>query len=309
MAHPSSTGGGTARPTARLAPGLYIVATPIGNARDITLRALDTLAGADVLAAEDTRTLRRLMELHGLAVGDRPLVAYHDHNGPRARPKLLAALAAGQSVAYVSEAGTPLIADPGYQLVREAVEAGARVEPIPGVSAAITGLSAAGLPSDQFHFCGFPPTGQSARRAFLQDLATVPGTLILYEAPRRVADTLAEAAAQLGPDRPAVLARELTKRFEEFRRGTLASLTQDVGDMVSKGELVLMIGPGSRAEVTRDQIATALGNLLETNRLKDAASQVAEALGVPRRDVYQIGLSLKQEHADAQQPPLPGQAE
>ena len=188
------------------APGLTLVAVPIGAARDITLHALDVLRAADVLAAEDTRTLRRLMDIHAIPLGDRPLIAYHDHNGDRARPRLLAAMAEGKSVAYASEAGTPLIADPGYDLARAAREAGHAVTTAPGVSAVVTALSLAGLPTDRFLFAGFLAPRGGARRAALQPLASVEVTLVFFESARRLAGSLADMAAILGP-RPAAIAR------------------------------------------------------------------------------------------------------
>src|SRR6056297_1347568 len=197
--------------TQALAPGLYLVATPIGAARDITLRALDILAGAEVIAAEDTRSLRRLMELHGIAPGQRPMIAYHDHNGPRARPRLLAALEAGKSVVYAAEAGTPMVADPGFDLVRAAVAGGHAVVSAPGPSAAITALTLSGLPTDRFLFAGFLPAAASRRKSALTELAGVPATLIFYESPRRVAAMLRDAAAVLGGTRRAAVCREITK--------------------------------------------------------------------------------------------------
>ena len=207
-----------------LEAGLYFLATPIGAARDITLRALDILGAADVIAAEDTRTLRHLMEIHGVALGHRPLIAYHDHNGEVARPKLLRALAEGKSVAYASEAGTPLVADPGYQLGRAAIAAGHPVFAAPGPSAVLAALTVSGLPSDRFLFAGFPPNTASARRKWLREVAQVPATLIFYESPKRVSEMLADCVTEFGEERLAVVCRELTKRFEEVRRGPLRDL-------------------------------------------------------------------------------------
>jgi len=206
-------GGGTA-----LGPGLYLVSTPIGAARDITLRALDVLAEADVLAAEDTRTLRHLMGIHGIPLGLREIVAYHDHNAPKARPRLLAALAEGKSVAYASEAGTPLVADPGYDLARAAGRAGYPVRPVPGASAMLAALTVAGLPTDRFLFAGFAPASGAARRTWLRDLSAVAATLVIYEAPHRIREMLADLSDIFGPDRQAALCRELTKRFEDVQR-------------------------------------------------------------------------------------------
>lgn len=280
------------KPDDPLAPGLYFVATPLGNARDITLRALDVLAAAEVLAAEDTRRLRQLMDIHAIPLGDRRIVAYHDHNGPRARPTLLAALAEGKSVAYASDAGSPLVADPGFVLAREAIAAGATVHAIPGPAALIAALTVSGLPSDRFTFAGFPPAAAGARRRFLSDLADVPGTLILYESPNRVADTLRAAKDILGADRPAVLARELTKRFEENRRGTVESLAESCAGDPPRGEIVLLLGAGRR-ELSQEEIDQALKTALETSRLKDAARDVAERFNLSARDLYQRGLKIQ----------------
>ena len=276
-----------------LAPGLYLVSTPIGNARDITLRALDILGAADVLAAEDTRSLRRLMEIHGVPLRGRHVVAYHDHNGAQARPKLMAALAEGRSVAYASEAGTPLVSDPGYALVRDAVAAGHAAVSAPGASAALAALVVAGLPSDRFTFAGFAPTARGARKTFLEELAGNKGTLILYETPKRLSACLGDAAETLGADRPAVICRELTKRFEEIRRGTLGALRDGIDEMSLKGEAVLCIGPATGAEITDDDIAAAMTREMQDHPVKEAAKRVADSLGVARRDAYQMGLALK----------------
>jgi 16S rRNA (cytidine1402-2'-O)-methyltransferase len=272
-------------------PGLYIVATPIGSARDITLRALDILGAADVLAAEDTRSLRHLMAIHGVAIGDRPVIAYHDHNGAQMRPRLLAHLAAGRSVAYASEAGTPLVADPGYALVRDARAAGHPVTAAPGPSAAITALSIAGLPTDRFLFAGFAPTTDSARRKFLAELAPVQATLVLYESPKRIDKLLASCRAVMGDDREVAVCRELTKKFEEVRRAPLGQIDEALADMPRKGEIVVLIDRGTEA-VTEADLETALRAAMETSSVKDAARQVAEALNMPRREVYQAALAL-----------------
>lgn len=271
-------------------PGLHFVATPIGTARDITLRALDTLAGADVIAAEDTRTARKLMDLHGIALAGRPLVAYHDHNGPQVRPRLLAALAEGRSVAYVSEAGTPLVADPGFALARAAVAAGHAVHAVPGPSAVLAALTVSGLPTDRFLFAGFPPVKAGERRTFLAELAPVPATLVLYEAPGRTAGTLAACREVLG-NRDAALCRELTKRFEEVRRGTLKDLAAQAEAEPPRGEVVLVIDR-SRAEPDATRMETLLAEALATMTVKDAAAQVADRLSLPRRQVYQAALAL-----------------
>jgi 16S rRNA (cytidine1402-2'-O)-methyltransferase len=277
-------------------PGLHFVATPIGTARDITLRALDTLAGADVLAAEDTRTARKLMELHGIALGGRPLLAYHDHNGPAMRPRLLALLAEGRSVAYVSEAGTPLVADPGFALARAAIAAGVPVHAVPGPSAVLAALTVSGLPTDRFLFAGFPPTRAGERRAFLTDLAPVPATLVLYEAPGRAAATLAACREVLG-ERAAALCRELTKRFEEVRRGTLSDLAARAAAAPPRGEVVLVIDR-SRAAPEAAGMEALLAEALATMTVKDAAAHVAEVLGLPKRQVYQAALGLAKGEGD-----------
>ncbi|WP_371931417.1 16S rRNA (cytidine(1402)-2'-O)-methyltransferase [Roseovarius sp. MMSF_3359] len=277
----------------KLPPGLYLIATPIGTARDITLRALDILASADVLAAEDTRSLRKLMEIHGVALGDRPLVAYHDHNGDKARPRLLGALAAGKSVAYASEAGTPMVADPGFDLGRAAVEAGHTLVSAPGPSAVITALTLAGLPTDQFHFAGFLPNTASRRKTALTALAQVPGTLVFYESPKRVAAMLADAADILGAERHAVVARELTKKFEEILRGTLAELSALCAERTLKGECVVLIDRGHSRAVSEADVEQKLRAALETLSVRDAADQVSAELGIKRRQVYQLALKLE----------------
>lgn len=276
-----------------LAPGLYLVATPIGNARDITLRALDVLATADVLAAEDTRTARRLLEIHGVRRDLRSLVAYHDHNGAAARPRLLAALAAGRSVALVSDAGTPLVADPGYRLAAEAQAAGHAVTAVPGPSALLASLSIAGLPTDRFLFGGFLPPKRAARRRALGELAAVPATLVFYESPRRVADCLADMADVLGASRDAAVCRELTKRFEEARRGTLGALAEAyAAGPEPRGEVVLLAGPPVAAAPSAEALDTALVAALDGQSVRDAAAEVAAALGLPRREVYARALEL-----------------
>lgn len=275
----------------KIAPGLYFVATPLGNARDITLRALDILGQADVLAAEDTRRLRQLMDIHGITLAGRRILAYHDHNGAAARPGLLAALAAGKSVAYASDAGSPLVADPGFALSREAISAGLDVFAVPGASAVVAALTVAGLPTDRFTFAGFPPAAKGARQTFFEGLAAAPGTLVLFESPKKVAASLAAAISALGGHRPAVLARELTKKFEQVRRGTLDSLAQSVADDPPRGEIVLCIGEGVQA-VDPKALENALKTAMQDMRLKDAAREVADAFGLSRRDVYQLGLTF-----------------
>ncbi|PWK59333.1 16S rRNA (cytidine(1402)-2'-O)-methyltransferase [Roseicyclus mahoneyensis] len=285
--------GGPARPLP-LTPGLWFVSTPIGAARDITLRALDILASAEVLVAEDTRTLRHLMEIHGLRLGDRPMIAYHDHNGAEARPRILRALAEGRSVAYASEAGTPVVADPGYQLARAAIEAGHLVSAAPGPTAAIMALSVSGLPSDRFLFAGFASPQAGARARWIEEIGSIPATLILYESPKRVHRLLGELCDHWGEMRPAALCRELTKRFEEVRRGTLGSLRDGIGDVAPKGEIVLVVGRPLPVVPEAADVDAALVAAMARLRVKDAAAEVAEALGLPRRDVYQRALALKE---------------
>jgi 16S rRNA (cytidine1402-2'-O)-methyltransferase len=276
----------------KLPAGLYFVATPIGTARDITLRALDILASADVIAAEDTRTMRRLLDIHGIALGDRPLLAYHDHNGAQIRPKLLAFLAQGKAVAYGSEAGTPLIADPGFGLSQAAVEAGALVTSAPGPSAIIAALTLAGLPTDRFFFGGFLPNTQSQRRAALQNYCDVPGTLVFYESPKRIRSMIVDAQAVLGEGRQAVICRELTKKFEECRRGTLSELVRDLATLTLKGEIVVLIDRAHLPVVKSEDIEQSLRQALTEHSLRDASDLVANALGVPRRQVYQMALTI-----------------
>ena len=282
---------GRPAPVARdLPPGLHFVSTPIGAARDITLRALDILAAADVLAAEDTRTLRHLMEIHGIALGDRPLLAYHDHNGEAMRPRLIRALQDGKSVAYASEAGTPLVADPGFQLARAAIAEGLPVLAAPGASAVLCALTVAGLPSDRFLFAGFLPTTAGARIRVLQELGPVQATLIFYESPKRILKSLMEMVRCLGGERRAAVCRELTKRFEEVSRGTLAELATAFAGRDVKGEIVIVVDRAEARQADAETVDLALEKALQDMSVKDAATAVATALGLPRRDVYQLAL-------------------
>ncbi|WP_103172822.1 16S rRNA (cytidine(1402)-2'-O)-methyltransferase [Paracoccus sp. SY] len=275
----------------RLEGGLYLVATPIGTARDITLRALDVLNAADVLAAEDTRVLRHLLDIHGIPLRGRRIIPYHDHNGERARPGLMAALAEGASIAYASDAGTPLVADPGYRLAREAAEAGHRVHALPGPSAPLVALSLSGLPSDRFLFLGFPPSTKGARLTWLRDWMAVDATLILFESPRRVNQTLREMC-EVDANRPTVVARELTKKFEEVIRGTAAELAQDPRMATLKGEVVMLVDRPGAVVVDEDAVRRALQARLGAMTVKDAVREVAAELDMARRDVYQIALGL-----------------
>lgn len=278
--------------TVPLAAGLYFVATPIGNSRDITLRALDILASADVLVAEDTRTLRRLMDIHGIPVNGRTLLPYHDHNGAQMRPRLLEAIRDGKSVAYASDAGTPLIADPGFGLGREVAQQGFSITTAPGASSAIAALTLSGLPSDRFVFAGFAPTSTGARENFLKDLSDITGTLILFESPKRLGKLLSAAAKVLGEEREAAVCRELTKKFEEVRRGSLGELSEAYQNEQPKGEIVVCIAKGAK-KVDEASVRTALAERLETMKLKAAANAVAEEFGLSKRDIYQIGLEIQ----------------
>jgi 16S rRNA (cytidine1402-2'-O)-methyltransferase len=287
---------GRATPEVRtLPPGLHLVSTPIGAARDITLRALDTLASADVLAAEDTRTLRHLMEIHGIPVGGRPLVPYHEHNAPQALPRLIRALEEGRSVAYASEAGTPLISDPGFELAREAARRGLPLTAAPGPVAAICALTLSGLPSDRFLFAGFPPSAKAARRTFLQELVTVPATLILYESPKRIHGLLDDLVQIAGEGRQTALCRELTKRFEEVIRGTLAEVGQRLAGQEVKGEIVLLLDRAAEGGADAETVEAALTRALQDMSVKDAAATVAEAFGLPRKDIYRMALARGKE--------------
>jgi len=277
--------------TRPLAAGLHFISTPIGAARDITLRALDILASADVLAAEDTRTLRHLMEIHGVALNGRPLVAYHEHNAPQALPRLLSAMAAGKSVAYASEAGTPLVSDPGFELARAAVAAGQTVLAAPGPSAVLCALTVSGLPSDRFLFAGFPPAAKGARETFLRELAPVQATLILYESPKRIQQLLGDLVQLLGGERQAAVCRELTKRFEEVSRGKLADLAAAYADREVKGEIVVVIDRAAERAADAETVDQALGRALQEMSVKDAAAAVAEAFGLPRKEVYRMALA------------------
>ncbi|MGQ7790797.1 16S rRNA (cytidine(1402)-2'-O)-methyltransferase [Faunimonas sp. B44] len=274
-----------------LEPALYLVATPIGNLSDITIRALDTLAAAALIACEDTRVTRKLLTRYGIAAA---VTAYHEHSGPEAGRRILAALEEGRAVALVSDAGTPLVSDPGYRLVREVVEAGHRVVPIPGPSSLLAALAAAGLPTDTFLFAGFLPNKAGARRSRLETLGAIPATLVLLESPNRVGALLADAAELLGGAREAVVCREMTKLHETFARGTLAALSAEFGDGPARGEIVVVIAPPTEpappaeADID-DQLRAALTRL----GVRDAADAVAAATGAKRRDVYQRALALK----------------
>ncbi len=276
---------------APLAPGLYVVATPIGNLRDITLRALDVLAAADLILAEDTRVAGKLLAAYGLKAAK--LERYDEHGAERTRPLALAALSLGKRVALVSDAGTPLVSDPGFRLVKEAAAEGHPVFPIPGPSALLAGLSAAGLPTDRFLFAGFPPSKTAARRSFLAELAPIRATLVFFEGGSRLAASLADMAAVLG-EREAVVARELTKLYETLYRGPLAVLAADPKLDAPKGEIVILVGPGHEAQATAADADAALADALTRLKPADAAAEVARALGLNRRDLYRRAMELRQ---------------
>ncbi|MBD0864781.1 MAG: 16S rRNA (cytidine(1402)-2'-O)-methyltransferase [Rhodobacteraceae bacterium] len=276
----------------KLSPGLYLVATPIGAARDITLRALDILASVDILAAEDTRRLRKLAEIHAIPLAGRPVIAYHDHSGPGERARLLSALAKGNSVAYASEAGTPMIADPGFDLARAVRDAGYTVTAAPGPSAVVTALTLGGLPTDAFHFAGFLPNTRVGRRTRMETLTGVAATLVFYESPNRIAAALEDAVSVFGADHPAALCRELTKKFEDVRRGSLAAILNTVNTRPPKGEIVLLIDRARSEPVNKDYIEDNLRIALDRMSVRDAADLVSKAHGLPRRQVYQMALKL-----------------
>ena len=272
-------------------PGLHIVATPIGNLGDITLRALETLAGADAIACEDTRVTRKLLDRYVIAT---PLTPYHDHNAEQARPALLRRLGDGASIALVSDAGTPLVSDPGFKLVRAAHDAGIAITVLPGASATLAALTLAGLPTDQFFFAGFLPPKPGARRSRIAELARIPATLVLFETGPRLAATLADLATGLG-QREAAICRELTKLHEEVRRGDLATLNQTCAEGESRGEIVLVIGPPQAAQPSAHETDTLLRAAMARVSLKDAVGEVADITGMPRRELYQRALELSKE--------------
>jgi 16S rRNA (cytidine1402-2'-O)-methyltransferase len=278
-------------PSRPLEPALYLVATPIGNLGDITLRALETLAGADVLACEDTRVTRVLLDRYGIAV--RPY-AYHEHNANEVGPKLLAALEEGRSVALVSDAGTPLVSDPGYRLGQLAIEAGHKVIPIPGASAPLAALVASGLPSDTFLFAGFLPVKEKGRRDRLAELSKIPATLIFFESPHRIAAALASAAHVLGAARAGSVGRELTKAFEEISRGTLGELSEAFSERTVKGEIVFLVGPPAYDDVPAAvDVDVLLEELSASMPAAKAAAEAARLTGLSKRDLYQRLVTMK----------------
>ncbi len=276
-----------------LAPALYITATPIGNRGDVTLRGLDVLRAADRVLCEDTRVTRKLLGLYGIS---RPLVAYHDHNADAMRPKVIAWLAAGEAIALVSDAGTPLISDPGFKLARDCRAAGLKVTAVPGASALLAALAVAGQPTDRFLFLGFLPAKSGARRAELAEIAPVRASVVIYESPRRLADLLADAAAAL-PGREAVVCRELTKLFEEVTAMPIADLARHYAEIEPpKGEAVVVIGPppADAGKWSDAEIDAALLRALETGSVKDAAAAVAAASGVAKKVLYSRAMELRE---------------
>src|SRR5215467_12814243 len=276
-----------------LAAGLYLVATPIGNLRDITVRALEVLAAADLIACEDTRVTRKLLDHYGITT---PLTPYHDHNAAEARPKLIARLAEDAAVALVSDAGTPLVSDPGYKLVRDARAAGASVTALPGASAVLAALTLSGLPTDRFLFEGFLPAKECARRARINELKRIPGTLVLFETGARIAATLADLAAELGP-RQAAICRELTKLYEEVRRGDLGTLAREAARADEpRGEIVIVVAPPDRhGELAAVELDAWLRQALDRLSVKEAVAEIAAVTGESRREVYQRALALAKE--------------
>lgn len=278
-----------------LPAGLYLVATPIGNLRDITVRALEVLAAADLIACEDTRVTRKLLDHYGIAT---PLTSYHEHNAAHVRPKLIARLGEGAAVALVSDAGTPLVSDPGYKLVREAWAAGATVTALPGASAPVAALTLSGLPTDRFFFEGFLPAKEAARRTRIAELKRIPATLVLFETGPRIAGSLADLAAGLGP-REGALCRELTKLHEEVRRGDLTTLAREAAQAGEpRGEMVIVVAPPEPQGEAID-LDALLRQALERVSVKEAVAEIAAVTGRPRREVYQRALALAKERNHA----------
>lgn len=269
-----------------LEPALYLVATPIGNLGDMTLRGLSVLARADKVYCEDTRHSRKLTNHFGL---DIKLSAYHDHNADRVRPHIMEDLGKGQSVALISDAGTPLISDPGFKLAREVLDAGLKVISLPGATAPIVALTSSGLPTDSFQFAGFLPSKQMARRAHIEAIRNADCAVIFFEAPSRLKAALDDLSQVLG-ERGAVVARELTKMHEEVRRGNLSELARWAGEANIKGEIVIIVAPGEAQELSEAEIIARLEHAMKPQSLKDAAREVADECGVAKKRVYELGL-------------------
>ena len=281
----------------KLAPGLYVTATPIGNLADITARALDVLAAADVIAAEDTRRTARLLAHHGLTT---PMTPYHDHNAARALPGILRRLRGGASVALVSDAGTPLVSDPGYKLVRACLDEGIPVTPLPGASSVLAALVVSGLPAERFFFAGFLPPKTAGRKRVLGDIANVPGALVFMESAKRLAVALVDMAGVLTSgegQRQAVICREMTKKFEEVRRGSLADLADHYKTAgAPKGEVTIVVAPGVPEPVDDGLLDKLLTAALKNSTVRDAANAVSKDTGLSRRRVYARALELKPGH-------------
>lgn len=277
---------------ASFAPGLYVTATPIGNAADISLRALDLLRAADLVLCEDTRVTAKLFAIHGI---EARMLPYHDHNAAEQRPKILERLAQGQVIALVSDAGTPLISDPGYKLVQESVAAGYHVTTLPGASSVMAALTLAGLPTDRFFFAGFPSARQEARRRELRELAAIPATLVFLESAQRLEESLSDMADALGP-RAAAVARELTKKFEEVQRGTLPELAAHYAQSgAPRGEIVIVVGPPApQAPLCQHEVDALIENALQRLSLKDSVAEIVSITGLPRKDVYARALALQE---------------
>jgi 16S rRNA (cytidine1402-2'-O)-methyltransferase len=293
---PTYTINGTAFAAPRTAAGLYLVATPIGNLGDITLRALETLAGADLIACEDTRVTKKLLDRFAIAT---PQTPYHDHNAATARPRLLGKLGAGAAIALVSDAGTPLISDPGFKLVREASQAGIAVTALPGASSVLSALCVAALPTDRFFFEGFLPSKAAARRARITELAKIDATLVLFESGARIAEALEDLATAIG-DREAAICREMTKLHEEVLRGRIADLSRNAGDLETRGEFVVVIAPPAKADAAMSdaELDEALGTALSLRSVKDAVAEIAAISGRGKREVYARALELTRQMKD-----------
>jgi len=276
----------------KLPSGLYLVATPIGHLGDITLRALVTLATCDLIACEDTRVSGGMLAKYGIK---KPLLPYHDHNADAAGKKILEHIKGGETVALISDAGMPLISDPGFPLVTTCQKAGYPVTVIPGANAALTALSGSGLPANEFHFVGFLPAKQAARKQAIAARAQLPGTLIIYEAPQRLADCLTDLASLLGKERPAAVARELTKLFEETKRGTLGDLATTYEKEEVKGEIVVLIGPAEAKTASTQDLEALLKNALKNQSLRDAVNNVSILTGAKKSEVYDLALRLSKE--------------
>lgn len=273
-----------------LQPGLYVAATPIGNLKDVTFRVIEALKGADRILCEDTRQTAKLCAAYGIST---PRAAYNEHNAGRVQPEILDALAAGAAICLVADAGTPLISDPGYRLVRAARDAGVKVFPLPGPSAVIAALSASGAPAEKFFFAGFPPAKTEARLEFLKSLAAIDATLVFYEGPSRLRASLQSMAEAFG-GRRAVVARELTKMFEEFDEGPLEALAEKYAAAAPKGELVVIVyPPEEKTAATSAEIDRFLNAALASMSVKDAAAAAADALGIARKTAYERALALK----------------